>query len=423
MRRFGSLYFLVVLACFAPSLGAHEIPSGHLTALGRIWGIVKYSHPSLGYSDVDFDAAALRAIARVRATPTPETLSAAIDEMLSTLRDDATFVARPCYEQPAPAVDRSTRMLPDGVVYVSATSLPTTQTATLLRSARAAIVDLRPQPGRCSPPLLSYDLVPLLIRGTVPRVTHRKVRHHGYRSELSTGFDSSFRTVALGTEQGTATTLETVVFIVDERSAIPAFAADLAAAKAATFVSVGRFPLHSAVDHCQMVLSDNSVVTVRTSELIAPGGFSSEPSAMIDLAAHAPESEVIAAAEHLARPRSPSSRRRATGLKPLLLGDYRWRAEKAYADPQTPSVEHRILAAYRIWNVIHFFHGSRDLMREDWDMQFQPIVTMLEHAATRRDYELAIADIMARVPDGQASVSTLRDTATPPFVLMPVEGK
>ena len=418
MRRTGSLFSLLFLGFLALSASAHELPSGNLAALGRVWGIVQHAHPWPGYRDVDLDAAALRAIARVRGSSTPEALSAAIDEMLATLRDDASFVSRPCYEDPTATINRSARVLGDGIAYISATS----QSATVLRNARAAIVDLRVQPGRCSAPTISYDLVPLLVRGTVPYPDHRKVRHHGYRSETTTAFDSTFSTVDLGRETGTAETMTRVVFIVDERSHIPPFAAALAASEMATFVSVGRFPLHTAVDHCQMVLPDNSIVTLRTSELVDDDGYSAEPAAMITLAANAAESDVLAAAEKLARPRV-SGRRRSVGLKPVRLPDYRWRAEKSYAELVAPTPEHRILAAYRIWNNIHFFHGSRESLGMQWDMHFEHIVSMLEHASTRRDYEVALTEIMALVPDGQASVALPRDTATPPFRLLAIEGK
>lgn len=401
-----------------------------MAALGRIWGVVNYSHPWLGYRDVDLDAATLRAIARVRASPTPQTLSAAVDEMLSALRDEATFVSRPCFPAAAAASDRSTRLLTDGVVYVAATSAVTPQTATLLRTARAAVVDLRPQPGSCRAPLLSHELVPLLVRGKLARADHRKVRHHGYKSQAandtSSAYTAGFATVDLGAEEGGAEALTKVVFIVDERSAIPPVARDLAAAELATFVSAGRFPLHTAVDHCQISMPDHSIVTLRTSELVDDGGYAAEPAAMIRLAADAPESEVVAAAQQLARPRA-TSRRRASGVSAMRLGDYRWRADKTYADAQLPSPEQRILAAFRIWNVVHFFHGSREHLG-DWDARFADIIATLEHADTRRDYELALAEVMALLPDGQAFASSeawsaMRGAAAPPFTLLPVEGR
>src|SRR5215212_8928660 len=110
MRRTGSLFLLALF--FAAAAHAHELPSGELAALGRIWGVINYAHPWMGYRDVDLDAATLQAIARVRGGATA---GVAVDEMLRILGDDASHVTRVCYDEPLPAVDRSTRMLADGI--------------------------------------------------------------------------------------------------------------------------------------------------------------------------------------------------------------------------------------------------------------------------------------------------------------------
>ena len=419
MRRTGSLFLLGLLFVFAATARAHELPSGQLAALGRVWGIVRYAHPHLGYRDVDLDAAVLAAIGHVRSAPSHASLTAAVDEMLSTLRDDATFVSRPCVESVEPFVDRRTRVLEDGVVYLSAT---TAADPSLLRDATSAVVDLRPQPGRCAAPALGSEIVPLLVRGSVPRVSHRKIRHHGYKaSEADSAFTSSFVLVDGGTETGTAQRLNKVVFIVDEWSVIPPVATALAAAHHASFVSVGRFPLHTAIDHCQIALPDHSIVTLRTSELVDAGGFSAEPSPMITMHSSAPEGEVIKAALQLARPRS-SGRRRSAGLKSVKVPELRWLADEPYGQMDLPDVEHRILAAFRLWNVVHFFHGSADRI-PGWDMRMSDLIAMLEHASTGGEYELALAEIMASLHDGYAAVDgsatrALRGTAAPPFRLM-----
>lgn len=417
MRRTCSL--ILVLLLFPAAATAHEIPSGDLAALGRIWGIVNYAHPWIGYRAVELDEATLRAIARVRGGATA---GRAVDELLRAVGDDASHVSRICYDAPAPAVDRGTRVLADGVVYLNASDA---QARTLLKSARAAVVDLRPQPGRCSATTFAHELEPLLVRGTIPHVRHRKVRHFGYRSHGApySDFDSSFQTVDVGLIQGEATTLTKVVFIVNERSAIPPVATALFAANQAAFVSAGTFPLHTAVDHCQMALGDGSIVTLRTSELIDRDGYAAEPAPTITMAADAAESDVLAAALQLARPRG--GRRRASGLSTSPLGEYEWSADQGYVTADVPPVEQRILAAFRLWNVVHFFHGARELLGP-WDRSLGDVISTLEHATTRRDYELALAEVMARVPASfvQApAVLALHGASAPPFELMPVEGK
>lgn len=431
MRRPRSLYFAGILffaGAVAVRVDAHDLPSGNLAALGRIWGIVEYAHPWLGYRDVDWDAAAVRAIDHVRASPND--LTGALTEMLATLGDEASFVRHPCVETAAPAVDRSTRTLANGIVYVAATTPVDNNTITMLRSARTAIVDLRPQPGHCAAPPLSADLVPLLVRDNVARARVRKVRHHGYRSQDPANtyeqYQSSFVTIGTGFESGANDAqVAKVVFIVNERSVIPPFATALAAAETATFVAAGKFPLASALDHCEMGLPNGMLVTLRTSELVDDAGYVAEPSAMITLDATASENEVLAAALQIAKPRS--ARRRASGPSAQRLPDYQWRPDATYAEMNLPPPAYRILAAYRIWNVIQFFYGYPELIG-DWHMQFGELIVMLEHATTQQAYELALSEIMTLVPDGHSVVSSnaflaLRGTASPPFRLMPVEDK
>ena len=387
---------------------------GELAALGRIWGVINYAHPWMGYRDVDLDDATLRAIARVRGGATA---GVAVDELLHALGDDASHVTRVCYDDPLPAVDRSTRMLADGVVYLHATS---TNAANALRNAKAAVVDLRPQPGRCSAPALAAGLEPLLVRGTIAYPRHRKIRHYGYRSqgEASADFDSSFRIIDVGRITGEAKTLARVVFIVDERSAIPPVGTALASASQAVFVSVGDFPLFTAVDHCQMALGDGSIVTLRTSELIDKDGYADEPAPMMSLAANTAESEVIAAALQLTKPRG-ARRRASSGPTAAPLGDYEWRADARFATTDLPPIEERVFAAFRIWNVLEFFHGSGM-----WEGSINDMFTRIEHVTTRADYELALAEMVRDHGTVDApAVRALLGVASPPFELMPVEKK
>ncbi len=423
MRRPGSLF--LTLFFFAATAQAHELPTGNLAALGRVWGILEHAHPWLGYRDIDWDAAAIRAIDRLQ--DSPNDLSGALTEMLAVLNDDATFVRRPCVESAMPAVDRSTRMLADGIVYISATS-PIDRN--LLKNAKAAVVDLRPQPGRCTAPALAPDVIPLLVRGNVARADLRKVKHHGYRSQdpASTGtpalggvegrFTTTFTTIETGIESGNGEVAK-VVFIVSDRSAIPSFATALAASETAAFVSAGRFPLASTLDHCEMALPDGNLLTVRTSELVDSEGYGAEPAATMTFAADAPEADILAGALQLAKPRA--TRRRASHPSVSLRSpDYEWRRDATYAEMTLPDTAHRILAAYRLWNVIELFHPSPGL---EWFRQFNEMITMLGAATTREQYELALAEIVARIPDGQASVSTRVLDAAPPFRLASVEDK
>lgn len=422
MRRLAPLVF----ALLAFPLAAQDRVHQDLAALGRIWGIARYAHPWIGSHDIDLDTAALHAIDRVRDGIPAGT---AADEMLAVMHDDATFVAPRCTDANLGNVDRSNRLAASGVVYISVLNAANLDAKRAMHGPRAAIVDLRPQPGRCSAPGLDPELVTLLYRDRVALPSHRMTVHRGYRSQTGA---SPFSTTYILEEEGAIlpesdSTIARVAFVVDEHTAIPAFAAGLAAQELAEFVSVGRFPLHTAVHFSQVALpNDNRVVTVRTSELVEGGSFLADPSPRITLDANATDDQVRAAALQLTQPRS---KRRASNiiLRAQDLSGYDWERDETNADTPYPDVEHRILGAFRLWNIIQYFAGDRDSV-VTWDEHLMNAIARVEAAQSRSEYELALAEIMTGVPDNQARIASktveeLRGAAAPPFQLLAVEGK
>src|SRR5689334_5079399 len=59
-----------------------------LTSLCHLWGKVKYFYPALAYrNDIDWDAALIAAIPRVRAAQTTAEYASAIEDLLKVLGD------------------------------------------------------------------------------------------------------------------------------------------------------------------------------------------------------------------------------------------------------------------------------------------------------------------------------------------------
>lgn len=80
--------------------------------------------------------------------------------------------------------------------------------------------------------------------------------------------------------------------------------------------------------------------------------------------------------------------------------------DRAYAGQRYPSPELRILAAYKIWAVIHYFFAYRDLMDEDWDDLFALFLPKFIAASEAREYNLTIAELIAHLTDSQADVDS-----------------
>ncbi len=78
----------------------------------------------------------------------------------------------------------------------------------------------------------------------------------------------------------------------------------------------------------------------------------------------------------------------------------------SYPNGRYPSTEYRILAAFKIWGVIHHFFAYRDLMDEDWDDLFASFLPRFIAAKDAREYNLTVADMLTHTLDSQVKVSS-----------------
>jgi C-terminal processing protease CtpA/Prc len=78
---------------------------------------------------------------------------------------------------------------------------------------------------------------------------------------------------------------------------------------------------------------------------------------------------------------------------------------RVYADAY-PSTELRILAAYKIWGVLHYFFAYRDLIDEDWDGLLAQYLQGLIAAKDALEYNLAIAEWLTHAADSFTSMQS-----------------
>ena len=104
------------------------------------------------------------------------------------------------------------------------------------------------------------------------------------------------------------------------------------------------------------------------------------------------------------------------------------RREEAYALPEYPSREHRVLAAFRIWAAFEYFFAYRSLMEDDWDQVLTEFLPRLERAADAREYALAVAEMLSHTRDSHVRLSGSRafdeflGVASPPVETRMIEG-
>lgn len=126
----------------------------------KVWGAVKYFHPSPAYREIDWDKALIKTIPKVNAAKSPEEYAAAINAMLAALGDKNTraevFVEKNAGKNPVQTAQEPFRFA-DGVltidVYAAATTMTTADGQATnqmmgkmfesLQQAKALILDLR----------------------------------------------------------------------------------------------------------------------------------------------------------------------------------------------------------------------------------------------------------------------------------------
>ncbi len=388
--------------------------------VGRLWGVVRYLHPYLAYKDIDWDAALVAALPRVRVAETEEEYAAAVQSLLDALGDPVTRVreAEPRAEpQPGAEPPALFRRLDGGVLVVDlAKVLRTSGYTAVFRDrealieeigrASAVVLDLRGDGGRAAFVLDSFAraLVSRPCRGPAQRfLLHSGYRPQngstsgGYYSGFLTRFADQFEPVA-GAAAGSP---KRVVFLVDRETAVPSVALALQVSGDGRIVAEGGLSEDSAVELRPFPIGKGGrMVQIRVSELLPLPGWAGLR-ADVEVPKGAGDAALEAALRE-ARSRTPA-KPAATQSPAAILPDPVFRADKSYSDMTEPELEYRQLAVIRAWNVIQFFYPYRNLIG-DWDAVLPEFLGRMEEAKTGRDYALALAEMMAHVADGHTRV-------------------
>jgi C-terminal processing protease CtpA/Prc len=421
-------------------LVAQPLRVQRLARLGMLWGTVRYLHPYLAHRDIDWDRAALAAIPRVSAAAAADEYVAAVSDMLSALADPATRVARDdSAQQAGGSAPMSTRMLDGGVLLVDLGSGGADMFEGLmalpreLGGARAVIFDLRKLAYE-NRPLLAYVLTLIeaqLVDGPTEMPVHRGVVHSGYAPHEGTtsgGYHSMLATdhaeiVEPMPGQVRGNTPGRLVFVLGDQGILPELAVALHATGRGAVVAPGPIDDRTLAYTRTVDLGEGWYAEVRTSEVLHRGQpIAIMPDARVAGAATGDSAPALREAVRLAR--QPRARRRAPAraAAPVAI----WKPDKAYEDQRLPPIELRILAAYRLWNVIYYFYPYLDLIG-DWEPVLPLAITEMEAVASLEDYGRGVARMAAFIADNHTSVSgdavmAAFGSAPPPFLARMIEG-
>lgn len=420
MRRAVALAGLALFLLSSAAVAA-EPREERLARVGRLWGTVRYLHPWVAYKDVDWDAALVAAIPKVREAKTAEEYRAAVQGMLGALGDPVTRVAAPPPPEAPEAAPGArpalARTLDGGVLlidlarYVRAASVREAYMAVAalpeeIGKASSLIVDLRG--GR--PGMVAYYVQELLeevsghlVSRPVQAAPKRYLIHSGYRPQAGgtsggyySGFVTELATVFEPLGGPPSPEPKKIVFLVDQCCGVPPLALALQAAGEARIVSEGVLDDRS-VDTRTVDLGEGLRAEVRVSEVVPIPGWGR--GADVELPKEAGAAALEAALAELRKEWPPVDGTAA----PAPLPNAVFRPDRPYAEIKEPSLEQRQLAVIRAWNVIHWFYPYLHLIG-DWDAVLPEFLARMEEAKTFREYALAMTEMMTRVADGHTNL-------------------
>ena len=450
-RRAGARLLIFALAALSglpawaepstPAAPSAQVQLDRQVHLAKLWGTVRYFHPYLAYRDLDWDAAAVAAIPRVRAAKTAGEYRQAVARMLAVLGDPATYVEPPP-GSPAPAPVRVPpptspaaaarpplfRWAEDGLLVVDfrpysgyaiytdlQNALP--QLSAEIPKARAVIFDLRGEPGEGESGV-DYSsaldgIAGLLVDRPLRAPSRRYLFHSGYRSQdisLDTyysAFTTPFATAyAPASPEAAARAPKRVVFVVGRRTVLPEIALALQAGGQGRILSEGALASNANIATTAVDLGEGMTARVRTSETLPLPGWpgvhaDSEIAEVAETAAGKPGAPDSALEAALALARAPGAVPAPASVSPLPEGVFQ--PDHSYREMRAPDLPYRLLAVFRFWNVIQYFYPYKALIG-DWDAVLPQLLGRMETAEGDLAYAEAVLEMTTHVPDGHINV-------------------
>lgn len=436
-------FFLIVLFAIsetaAPAQAAQASrTTARLVATARLWGAIKYFDPDVaGHPDVDWDNALVDALPLIESARTRTEYAAAIERMLSTLHDPSTRVLSGSSSATAkgPAFMTSVQ---NGVAILRVNDLPALVTDsgatvdTFLKSAltaRGIVLDLRAARALTDDEIdgLANSLLPdsiiSLVSGTVPLLDSRSPFYQGFppSTYYSDDYYAGFETKTGGLMVGKAGRSLPMSLLVNKNSEIPSALLALIRAGRVHVIEDGSQPTPPVSVATIVHLSDGVSVQVRSADFV-DGAFLLKSNVTSIPEGSAPSNALAAAIAALSMPLLPPSQSSASPApSPVATA-----TDQDYASTTMPSEPYRLLAAFKIYNVIRYFFPYRALMHDDWDIALGEAIPELRRASSSFPYYLALAKFYAHVHDSHGVIfGPYHDKyfgACPPFVVRYLHG-
>ena len=435
MNRTIALLIGVVVFGPAPSVKSQAVDDAgsppeklrveRLSRLGKLWGTVRYEHPFLAYKDLDWDTPLIKAIPKVESAKTRDEYAAAVSEMLAALGDPVTSIApRDPPGKPTEGESHPVWSWLDGKILLvritnyldiernfAAAQAKVGNLKSEIRKSEGIVFDLRALTPGTQPGMITAIFEPIgnwLVSREVVGPAERSLLHSGYTPQVgatSGGYFSAFVIPAATKfipEPGSKA--RRVAFVLNARSELPHVALALQSIGDGALIVEGPISDAVFVTSTSVDLGEGIRARVRATEYVSPSGIdlirpSLEVATSADASPSIPsyESALKFVRGDLSLPK-PSQ---ATRPLPSVVVS---RIDKIYKDSQYPGREYRLLAAFRFWNVIHYFFPYKHLIGEDWAAVLDEFIPKFESAHDAREYALALAEMATHTHDSHVSV-------------------
>ncbi|HEY8174515.1 MAG TPA: S41 family peptidase [Gemmatimonadaceae bacterium] len=420
-RLFRAALLAAVLPVLPASLRAQNdsLRIARLTALGRLFGVVKYFHPAFLERDVPWDSAVIVAIDSVNAAKTSADYRAAVAGLLKSLSDPASQVAtarkpgvalasamRPSkhWEASEEGADSTLVIaIPDFENFMDASRLLTGATAEIRRAARL-VFDLRgaePDETGTASFVFANSIQGLLPTSSISAPAQRMRMHSGFVPQLggtSGGYWSgTYEKAGALIQVATLNRARRIVFLANPGSDIPDVAFALRSTGQGAIVVEGTSADLAAGGNTYPVeMGEGFVAVVRIGSVMGLSGADTvvsraEANARGDAGMRVALDFAKRPQTALVSPQPTSSRSAAT--------------ENSYPSMRYPRAAYRILAGYRYWNAIHYFYPYKHLIGEDWGNVLPRSIRMLDAARDSLELGMALATMVTYTHDSHSGVT------------------
>ena len=443
MHVWGLLFLLLstVLGAKAPELPP---PSVRLAEVGRLWGTIKWTHPSLPSTTVDWDQALVNALPDLAKAETLQGYKLALEKWLEPLRDPAIHLgkdAEATWVEPDSKVD-PVLWLPDDIALMQLNAFPQTWSSgfddfigrmvSALPRAKGVIFDLRPARAvRGDRDALLARFLPAILAAPLD-LPGQQFRHHsGYQPQLgstSGGYFTGMLTTGSGRIlPATQSCVRPAVFIVNARTGVPRAVLAMQKAGLASVIGEGQPRLGWAAPTSRVTLQPNLQIEFSSGVLVFPDGttgFGVDQQVPQDprTGAHAPA--VQAGVRLLSIHAKPGEHTSWRQIAPLSRDEQ----DTPYPGMTFPALPWRQLAVIRFWSIIDSFFPYKHLMDRPWEPVLPEFLARMETVKDAREYVLALAEMAARLQDNHVYVASpeyrkAMGEARLPFELAQVQGK